>query len=105
LEPWGYFEYTGPNEERDTRAESSLIETLPVGTRVAANSVLGKCVMGDAWCTFWRIAAVWRDLGIAGVPAQWYWADMSVNVDGYGFVDTGLPFNTPATSTIRTSLA
>jgi hypothetical protein len=26
LEPWGYFEYTGPNEERDTRTESIPLE-------------------------------------------------------------------------------
>lgn len=79
-----------------------LIETLPAGTRIAANSILASAVMGQEWCTFWRVAAVYRNLGIAGVPPQWYWADMGRNE--HAFLDTGLPQNTSATSTIRTSL-
>ena len=97
-------EFRIQNRSAQLRASNgSLIETLPVGTRIAANSSLPQCVMGQTYCAYWRIAAVYRDLGIAGVPPQWYWADMGNST--YAFVDTGLPANRPGTSTIRTSLA
>lgn len=77
-----------------------LIETLPVGTRIGVGPTLGDAVMGQDWCTFWRVATVVRSPG--GV-VQWTWANMNPNE--HAFVDVGLPNDRPTTSTIRTSLA
>ena len=52
------------------------------------------------WCAFIRIEAVRRFLPDLGW--QWTWADLNAGLRG--FVHTGLPANTPATSTLRTSL-
>jgi hypothetical protein len=94
-------EYAIWNRPAALRSRSGgLIETLPAGTRIGVGPTLGDAVMGQDWCTFWRVATVVRSPG--GV-VQWTWANMNPNE--HAFVDVGLPNNRPTTSSIRTSLA
>lgn len=78
----------------------AVIETLPIGTSIAVRAGI-PAVMGQSWCTYWQVHAVLRM--VSPVLAEWQWADLAGST--WGFIDTGLPFNRPNTSTIRTSLA
>jgi len=90
-------EYTVQNRSAQLRTLTGvLLENLPIGTRIG---IEGN-VMGVNWCAFIRIEAVRRFLPDLGW--QWTWADLNAGLRG--FVHTGLPANTPATSTLRTSL-
>ncbi|MBS3938764.1 MAG: hypothetical protein KGZ50_09385 [Peptococcaceae bacterium] len=77
-----------------------LIETLPVGSMVAIRTGIAA-PMGQTWCAFWQVTAVLRPISLTA----WGWQHADPVGSTWAFVDTGLPFNRPATSTIRTSLA
>jgi len=88
--------YTIQNRGAVLRNRSGgIIETLPIGSTIAVRAGVATS-MGQSWCTYWQVTAVLRS-------GQWQWADQAGST--WGFVDTGLPFNRPNTSTIRTSLA
>jgi len=88
-----------PAELRDRHG--NLIETLPLLTRIGVRPVIAEAVMGQTWCTFWRVIAVRRYIPQFG-GVQWTWANMAAAEPG--FVNTGLPADRPASSLIRTSL-
>ncbi|MDP3058518.1 MAG: hypothetical protein Q8N36_03575, partial [bacterium] len=94
--------YTIQNRPAQLRraSDGALIETLPVGSTVAIRAGIAAS-MGQNWCTFWQVTAVLRMT--TPVLAEWQWADQVGST--FAFIDTGLPFNRPNTSTIRTSLA
>lgn len=79
----------------------NFIESLPVLTRIGVRPVIAEAVMGQTWCTFWRVIAVRRYIPQFG-GVQWTWANMAAAEPG--FVNTGLPANRPSSSLIRTSL-
>lgn len=79
----------------------NFIESLPVLTSIGVRPVIAEAVMGETWCTFWRVIAVRRFIPQFG-GVQWTWANMAAGEPG--FVNTGLPADRPSSSLIRTSL-
>ena len=84
------------------KSNGDFIEWLSINTWVGIRPTIAAAVMGQNWCTYWRVVAVLRYLPQFG-GVQWTWADMSGQAAG--FLNTGLPYNRPNTSTIKTSLA
>jgi hypothetical protein len=100
--PWNNLtlrEFSIQNRSAELRRDNGmLLENLLVGTRIAVDrTTLGAGQMGQTWCAFWRVAAIFRP-----VLNQWQWADVERGV--HAFVHTGLPENRPTTSSIRTSV-